>query len=99
MNDLIKDLLDLTEEMDLEEKVFDEKHYTWFDVTQPISLSRRGKMDSIEKGDVIGVRRATSAEGKYRVVTKNRGPSIIWSIDQRQYDQVKQKLKALRGSL
>lgn len=96
---LIQELLSIHEQTELEEAIFPETHYTWFEVKNPIKLSRRGKMETIEKGDVIGLRRATSSEGKYRMVTKKRGPTIIFSVDRAGYDDIKKNTQPLRGSL
>ena len=85
---------------DLDEAVFSENHYTWFEVTVPmINLERRGKMEHISKGEIIGIRKATSTDSKYRVINKSRGPSIIYSIDQAEFDKIKKQCKPLRGSL
>lgn len=85
---------------ELEEAVFPETHYTWFEVTAPmINLERRGKMEHIAKGEVIGIRRATSSDGKYRLITKKRGPTIIFSVERTDYDKLKKQFKPLKGSL
>jgi hypothetical protein len=103
---LLNKLLDMAqlkealEDQDLSEKVFDEHHYTWFEVTSDsLKLSRRGKMEPISKGDVIGIRRATSDDGKYRVITKAKGPSIIFSLDDKGFELLKRETKPMRGSL
>lgn len=85
---------------ELEERVFPETHYTWFEVTAPmVNLERRGKIEHIAKGEQIGLRRATSSEGKYRVVTKKMGPSIIFFLEYAEFDQLMKKMKKLKGSL
>ena len=91
----------LNEEVEeLEEAVFPETHYTWFEVTAPmINLERRSKMEHIAKGEVIGIRRATSTDGKYRLITKKRGPTIIFSVERTEYDKLKKQFKPLKGSL
>jgi hypothetical protein len=90
----------LNEEVELDEAVFPETHYTWFEVTAPmINLERRGKMEHIAKGEVIGIRRATSSDGKYRLITKKRGPTIIFSVEREEYDKLKKQFKPLKGSL
>jgi len=91
----------LNEEIEeLDEKVFPENHYSWFEVTAPmVNLERRGKIEHIAKGEEIGLRRATSSEGKYRVVTKKMGPTIIFSLDHAEFDQLMKKMKRLKGSL
>lgn len=79
----------------LAEKVFGEEKYRWFEVTAPnLNLARRGKLESIAKGEVIGIRPATS-EGKYRVVTKSRGPSIIYSLDWAGFDKLMKQIKRI----
>ena len=91
----------LNEELEeIEEAVFPENHYTWFEVTAPMmNLERRGKMEHLAKGEVIGIRRATSSDGKYRLITKKRGPTIIFSVDREDYDKLKKQFKPLKGSL
>lgn len=99
----------LNEEIEeIEEAVFPENHYTWFEVTAPMmNLERRGKMEHLAKGEVIGIRRATSSDASgvhsfrypYRLITKKRGPTIIFSVEREEYDKLKKQFKPLKGSL
>lgn len=69
---------------ELTEKVFDEDKYTWYVWTQrkpSQAFERRGGAKSLEKGMQFGLRPATSKKGTWRLIIKQNGPSIIFSID------------------
>lgn len=67
----------------LAEKVFDEDKYTWYvwRKVEDVPIQRRGKTIQLKRGDMYGIRRATSSDDKWRLVLKSQGPSIIFSID------------------
>lgn len=75
---------DVKESVQLDEKVFDEDKYTWYVWTnskpsQP--FERRGGSKQLTKGMQFGLRPATSKAGTWRLIMKQKGPSIIFSID------------------
>lgn len=77
-------LASVNENVQLDEKVFDEDQYTWYVWTQrkpSQAFERRGGAKSLEKGMQFGLRPATSKKGAWRLVIKQKGPSIIFSID------------------
>lgn len=71
------------ESYQLDEKVFDEDKYTWYvwDKKQPSQpFERRGGSKQLERGMQFGLRPATSKAGTWRLIMKQKGPSIIFSI-------------------
>jgi hypothetical protein len=77
-------LSQFVEEFDLlPEAIFDANRYTWytFDRDAPVQLTRQGKTVNLNKGDAFGIRAATSADGKWRVIVKSKGPTHVYSLD------------------
>lgn len=75
---------DVRESVQLDEKVFDEDKYTWYVWTQSKPsqpFERRGGSKQLTKGMQFGLRPATSKAGTWRLIMKQKGPSIIFSID------------------
>lgn len=85
----------------IEEAVFPAEHYQWFTWEQPTSttLHRRGNPGILRKGDMFGIRRATSSDDKYRIILKKLGPTIVFSGDRELVDKLKAGAKHLKGHL
>lgn len=73
----------IKESVQIDEKVFDDDKYTWYAWTnaRPSQMfDRRGGAKQLEKGMQFGLRPATSKAGTWRMIMKQKGPSIIFSI-------------------
>lgn len=74
----------LIELLDLQEAVFDKDKYDWYTWKShdDQKLEKRGRVSTIRRGTIFGLRSATSAEGKYRVIIKSLGPTHVFSVEQ-----------------
>lgn len=71
------------------------EHYTWYTYVAPTgtTVSRRGGDTKIIKGDVVGLRPATTGDG-FRLIMETTGTTIIYTITHAQYRLLIKKLQA-----
>lgn len=73
--------------------VFPENRYTWMKVKIPFKITtKRGTKAELKKGDKIGIREATSSKDTYRIVTKQLGPGVVFSVNKGMLTRIKRKL-------
>jgi hypothetical protein len=62
--------------------IFPAGKYTWIKSKHTLKFTKAKKEYTVKKGSMIGVRPATSKKGVYRVVSKDLGVNIVFSVDQ-----------------
>lgn len=71
--------------------VFTSEKYTWFAWKGPKAMtitSKKNREITLLKGAEFGVREATSKKGMFRVITKELGPSHVFSMDKAAVDKL-----------
>lgn len=84
----VKEALELNER---KSPVKDATNYMWYVFGGPkaVSIIRRGRRYALRKGEVFGVRRATSSkEELFRLILDSEGPTIIFSMDGKQLNNI-----------